>query len=50
MKKEPTILHYEVTYQGEVVFTDPCYAICNSYICRNCLMGTRPKPVYEEED
>lgn len=45
-KSEETPLYYEVEYRGEIVFKDPCYSICNSYIFINQLMGTRPKPVY----
>lgn len=44
-EEKPETLYYEVVYHGKVVFTDECYAICNSYICRNMLQGVRPKGV-----
>lgn len=50
MKKDPIISHYEVIQNGIVVFWNECRAICNSYICRNQIMGVRPTTVYFEED
>lgn len=48
-KQKPPVLSYQVVYQGEIVFEDPCYAICNSHICKNMLQGVRPTPIYHED-
>lgn len=41
----PAVDYYEVIINNQVVFWHSSYAMCNGYICRNAIMGVRPKPV-----
>jgi len=48
-EKQSGIETYVVMKDGEILFSDPVYSICNSFIINNALQGIRPKPVYRNQ-